>query len=236
MAVSATSTLFYGIFVESASLLIAAKSYASMRINRAILSEIEYARELSDSVYTRVPLEIWDRIKDQLLELYLDNFTAEFVVRMSCDGCVNSNSQRLDVIDATEDYQVELPNTLEAFREWQCDDCNNTVEHVGFYSQSDWLERNGCDMVRFLLIGCILILVLMKKCSFHRLSSKNSFYLSIFTLWILFDFQMILEERCHLVKRSVITKIYQFNVHVIVIMIVTLLPFHYRVKLLLFTI
>lgn len=149
MAVSATSTLFFGIFVESASLLIAAKSFASTRKYESVFLQLKRAVRSSDSLYARVPLEVWDRIKDQLLELYLDHFTAQFIIRMSCNECVHSNDQRLDVIGAMDDYEVSLPTTLKAFREWSCCDCLETAEHIGFYTELNWLQQNQFTLVRF---------------------------------------------------------------------------------------
>lgn len=144
-----TSTLFYGIFAEAIPLIIATQVYSELaiklnpiifqltRLNRPGSTAFSYSTNIK-SIY-RVPLEIWENIRDKLSSILLLETETKFLFELSCSCC------QFGVCEDPKDHEsfytfintehaISPPQTYECFKNQFRRCCfDSTVEHFRNY-------------------------------------------------------------------------------------------------------
>lgn len=140
--------LFYGLFVDSGPLLLAAKTYAYQQRLNLIISQLSTNINNSTSVYYRVPSEIWNQIVDEVVQSKLHEFTVELIAKLSCQCCSEGGHFWHDEGCSSEgdDHMKLLPQTWKEFRFRSCDGCTDRCFGV-FDRADDWLEGFGSSEV-----------------------------------------------------------------------------------------
>lgn len=136
-----TTHLFYGLFVTTTSLIIASRAFTKVQgpllainliLNRKSASTLQIStssNSLSASKLTRLPVEVWEMIRRELIGIELAEEEKEFVSLHLCDCCKGRCE------DSRCDMELKsLPVTWKSFAR-DCDNC------INFFTESQpWHE------------------------------------------------------------------------------------------------
>lgn len=144
------STLFYGLFVPIVNLLIATKSQSEFikNYNLILLQLIKFNGSNSacttsnNQVLSRIPLEIWERIKDHLLNLILDEVEKSLADYLSCEccrtgECIDFEGHRNELSYSREIHGHPLDLQVEMVGCRQC--CFDSIETR--FLLNEWIEK-----------------------------------------------------------------------------------------------
>lgn len=85
----AQTSLFYGVFLETVPILIAAKAHVNF-INQyqSVLLQLSRFSDTRRSM-SEVPVELWDRIKSELKALELKEWELDLLAKTYCECCIS---------------------------------------------------------------------------------------------------------------------------------------------------
>lgn len=151
-SMTAETSLFYGLFLESVPILIAVKAQMEF-VNKyqSVLLQLSRFSNTTRSL-SEVPVELWDRIRRELMKLLFKEIELALLSETYCSCCIERVCEHPDLHLITNAFHLDHLKPLECGTEElidrACFDCND--EFADFFRGSDssvWKESFGLTKV-----------------------------------------------------------------------------------------